>query len=255
MTATFSEAMTAATISSATVELRDAANALVPAAITYSPALRTATLDPVAPLNGLATYTATVKGGSGGVADAAGNQMAQNFSWTFTTAAPRACPCSIWSTAATPEDASMGDTNSVELGLRFRADVAGYVTGIRFYKGPANTGVHEASLWTGSGTLLGRATFTNETAGGWQQVSFATPIAVQANTTYIASYHAPNGGYSRDRPYFDTAGVDNPPLRALRDGVDGGNGLFDYGASSLFPTRTSLAANYWVDVVFAYSAP
>src|SRR4029077_12481296 len=45
---------------------------------------------------------------------------------TFTIpAAATTCPCSIWTTAATPAVASNPDGNPVELGVRFRSDVAG----------------------------------------------------------------------------------------------------------------------------------
>ena len=67
--------------------------------------------------------------------------------------------------------------NAVNLGVKFQSDVAGYITGIRFYKGPSNTGTHVGHLWTASGALLATATFTNETASGWQQVNFANPVA------------------------------------------------------------------------------
>ena len=112
----------------------------------------------------------------------------------------------------------------MELGVRFRADVAGQVTGLRFYKGPQNTGTHVGSLWTAGGQLLGRVTFAAETATGWQQASFAAPVPVAANTVYVASYHAPQGRYSQDAGYFAAAGVDRPPLRAPRDGESGGTG-------------------------------
>ena len=61
----------------------------------------------------------------------------------------------------------------------------GYITGIRFYKGSGNTGTHVGHLWTSTGTLLATATFSNETASGWQQVNFATPVAITAGTTYV----------------------------------------------------------------------
>ena len=35
-----------------------------------------------------------------------------------------------------------------------------------------------------------------------------------------------------------------------RDGADGGNGVFAYGASSSFPSSTYNGTNYWVDMVF-----
>ena len=78
----------------------------------------------------------------------------------------------------------------------------------------------------GTGTLLATVTFTGETASGWQQANFATPVAITANTTYVVSYHAPNGHYTGDDAYFRAAGVDRPPLHALRDGVDGANGVY-----------------------------
>ena len=77
-------------------------------------------------------------------------------------------------TPATPSDP---DTSAVEVGVKFRSDVDGHVTGIRFYKGTGNTGTHVGHLWTPTGTLLATATFTGESATGWQQVTFATPVA------------------------------------------------------------------------------
>ena len=107
-----------------------------------------------------------------------------------------------------------------------------------------------------SGSLLASATFSSESAFGWQQVNFGTPIAIAANTVYVASYHTTTGHYSEDDNYFSNAGVDNPPLHALANSVSGGNGVYAYGANSVFPSLTFNAANYWVDVAFkAGSAP
>src|SRR4026207_2041443 len=82
----------------------------------------------------------------------------------------------------------------------------------RYSRGPPNPGPHVGSLWSASGSLLARATFTGETATGWQQASFSQPVAVTANTTYVASYHAPSGGYALDLLYFNTAAFTNGPL-------------------------------------------
>ncbi len=129
--------------------------------------------------------------------------------------------------------------------------MAGSITGIRFYKGAGNGGTHVGHLWTLSGTLLATATFTGETSSGWQQVSFASPVAISANTTYVASYSDPQGHYAANSGYFATAGVDNAPLHALADGVNGGDGVF--GTLGTFPTGSYQSTNYWVDVVFTYS--
>jgi hypothetical protein len=253
VTATFSEGLTASTVNANTVLLRDPAGGGVPAAVTYDAASQTATLNPTAPLAATTTYTATIKGGTAGVKDLAGNALAADDSWTFTTRAASqfGCPCSIWGSAATPaRPAETTDSNAVEVGTRFRAEADGLITGIRFYKGATNTGTHVGRLWTNTGQLLATATFTNETATGWQQVTFSAPVPITANTTYVASYHAPNGNYATSVDQFATAGVDNPPLRALRDAEDGANGVYSYGPSGTFPTATWRSEGYWVDVVF-----
>jgi PKD repeat protein len=164
----------------------------------------------------------------------------------ITATAPAAGASSLWASTVVPSTPAGSDPNSVELGVRFRSDVAGQIKGIRFYKPSANTGTHTGSLWSSTGTLLGRATFT-ETASGWQQVNFATPIAIAANTVYVASYHTSSGFYADTRNVFTTAGIDNAPLHAPA----GTNGVYAYGTSSAFPNASYQASNYWVDVVFA----
>jgi hypothetical protein len=116
-----------------------------------------------------------------------------------------------------------------------------------------NTGTHIGHLWSNTGTLLATATFAGETASGWQQVNFSNPVAITANTVYVASYFTPTGDFALDWRYFATAGVNNPPLQALVDGGTGaGDGLYTYGTKSQFPSSTYLSSNYWVDVVFTH---
>jgi hypothetical protein len=142
------------------------------------------------------------------------------------------------------------DTSSVELGLKFRSDVAGWITGVRFYKRSTNTGTHVASLWSSTGTLLAQAIFSGETASGWQQVSFSSPVPIAANTVYVVSYHAPNGQYASTQNTFASVGVDSGVLHAPSSSTSGGNGVYLYSTTSTFPTSTYQATNYWVDVVF-----
>ena len=80
--------------------------------------------------------------------------------------------------------------------MRFKADLDGTITAVRFYKGTTNTGTHIGNLWSANGTLLARGTFSGETASGWQQLNFATPVDITAGTTYVASYYAPSGHYA-----------------------------------------------------------
>ena len=61
---------------------------------------------------------------------------------------------------------------------------------------------------------------------------------------------ANTGFYAQDSDYFVADGVDNPPLRATADGVDGGNGVYTYGTSA-FPAQIGNSSNYWVDVVYS----
>jgi hypothetical protein len=157
---------------------------------------------------------------------------------------------SIWTTAQTPGTIDSADNGAVELGMKFRSDVAGYVSGLRFYKGANNTGTHTGNLWSSTGTLLATVTFTNETASGWQSANFATPVLISLATTYIISYYAPVGRYSDTASYFNGSNGDNPPLHALANGVDGGNGVYLYGPQSAFPSQTFNSSNYWVDVLF-----
>jgi subtilisin family serine protease len=166
------------------------------------------------------------------------------------TLTPAACPCSLFGANAAPSNPAGGsDPNPVELGVKFRSDQAGFVSAIRFYKAPNNTGTHVVNLWSSNGTLLATAIATGETASGWQQVSLPSQVAITANTTYVVSYHTSTGHYGADLNYF-TATLSNGGLQAPSSAAIGGNGVYVYGAVSAFPTHTYNSANYWVDVVY-----
>ncbi len=191
-------------------------NTVVPGTVSVNPASTMVTLTPSIPMDPLTTYTATVSG----AVDAGGNPMAAPYTWSFTTTSFAPCPCSVFAPTATPQNPAASDSHSTELGMKFRADANGYVTGVRFYKGATNTGVHTGTLWSSTGTQLATATFSGESATGWQQVNFSRWVAVTANTTYVVSYHTNVGHYASNSNAF-SGGVDNPPLHALANGVDG----------------------------------
>lgn len=163
---------------------------------------------------------------------------------------PVVCPCYAFGSTDIPLVAADADTGAVELGVHFTADVSGFVSGIRFYKGATNTGTHTGTLWDNLGNKLATATFLNETASGWQEVKFATPVAVTSMTIYVASYFAPKGGYAVDQGYFSTSSVKTGHLTFPVDTANSSNGLYKYGATGGFPTDTYLSSNYWVDVLF-----
>lgn len=155
------------------------------------------------------------------------------------------CPCSLWPVTAKPAVTADPDRSAVELGVRFRTDVNGFITGIRFYKSSANTGTHVGHLWTSTGQLLASVTFKNETSSGWQQADFPAPVPVTAGTVYVASYHTSVGRYSVSEGYFAGKTVDSGPVHTV--GSDAG--VYRYGASG-FPTSAYRSSNYWVDVIF-----
>jgi len=159
------------------------------------------------------------------------------------------CPCSIFGSTTRPRRPIFDEKQAVQLGLKFRADRPGVVTGVRFYKGPSNDGPHTGRLWSGDGELLGTVAFTAETESGWQQATFAEPIEITAGTTYVVSYWGPTGLYSADNGAFTGAGVVRGHLQALASGFDGPNGVFSYGEDE-FPTNTFKDSNYFVDVLF-----
>ncbi len=215
----------------------------------------------VTPYVGANAQTATTLASTATTGSVSG--LTNGTTYTFTVAAITAAgtgadsspsgevtPSAMIFDLATPATVDSGDGASVTLGVKFRSDTAGSITGIRFYKAATNTGAHVVSLWSSTGTLLAQATSSGESASGWQQVKFANPVAILANTTYVASYLAPNGHYSVNGPTLSTA-VDNPPLHALADGATGGNGVYLYGSSTGFPASSYQASNYWVDVTFA----
>ncbi|WP_237563609.1 N,N-dimethylformamidase beta subunit family domain-containing protein, partial [Arthrobacter sp. H-02-3] len=174
------------------------------------------------------------------------------------------CPCSLVGVHTAPAAPDSGDANGVEVGAKFYTDVAGTISAVRFYKAAKNTGTHIGNVWSMSGQRLATATFSGESASGWQTVSLSPALAVTANTMYVVSYYAPAGHYSQDPGFFfnhpsgPPAGnnsTDSAPLHFTRSLPDTPNGFYRYGTSSVFPNQIYDAEYYWVDAVFSPSAP
>lgn len=85
VTATFSEPMDPATISASTFSLTPTGGSAIAASFAYDGATRTARLTPSTTLAAATTYSALIASGSSGVHDVAGNGMALDSAWTFTT--------------------------------------------------------------------------------------------------------------------------------------------------------------------------
>jgi hypothetical protein len=84
ITATFSEPMTASTITAATFSVLGPAATAVPGTVTYNPAANMATFTPNSALADGTSFSAKI---SVGAKDVAGNAMASSKVWTFTTVA------------------------------------------------------------------------------------------------------------------------------------------------------------------------
>jgi hypothetical protein len=147
-----------------------------------------------------------------------------------------------------PDVPDSQDGGAYELGMNFTPSVDGFITGARFYKSTANTGTHSGSLWNSTGQRLATATFTAETASGWQKVLFSRPVAVAAGQKYVVSYTAPNGHYASMNYQWASFGLADPPLT-----VAGGFGSAPagvYGGPGSFPTNSYANGNYFVDALF-----
>jgi hypothetical protein len=238
--ATFSQPVTPGTVS---FTVTGSGGSSVAGTVSFNSADTVATFTPSSSLAGSTSYTATVSGAQ----NASGTAMTSSYSWSFTTGAVAQCPCSIWQDGTPTGSSQSDDPNAQTLGLQFQASSSGFITGVRFYKEPDDTGAHVGSLWSSTGTLLASGTFTNETASGWQELDFSSPVAVTAGTTYVASYFTPTG-YPAGDPQGLASAVTNGPLTALA-----GGGVYAYGSANTFPTNVYNDNNYWVDVVYSPS--
>jgi hypothetical protein len=236
--ATFSQAVVLSTVS---FTLKDSGGNTVAGSVSLDGTNTVATFTPTSALAASTTYTATVSGAQ----NSSGTAMSGPFSWSFTTGTVSQCPCSIWQNATPSGAVDAADTSAVNLGLQFQASSSGFITGVRFYKESDNTGSHIGTLWTSTGTLLATGTFSNETASGWQELDFSSPVAITAGTTYVASYHTNTGHYAATNSGLASA-VTNGPLTALA-----GGGVYAYGSSNAFPSNAYQASNYWLDVVYS----
>lgn len=162
------------------------------------------------------------------------------------------CPCTVFG-AEVPEKRSANDSAAGEFGLRFTPMTNGFISGVRFYKGPGNTGTHEGSLWSSGGRQLATVTFSRESATGWQQADFDTAIAVSKGTSYVVSYTAPAGRYALSANALSSRGIDAPPL--VVDGGFGSTPAGVYAVAGTFPGLSYLNSNYFVDPTFTTTRP
>lgn len=153
------------------------------------------------------------------------------------------------------------NSTPIEVGNKFRTTQAGFIKGLRFYRGSGTgytLGTFKGKLWNAtSGALLGSLTYTGVTTGSsgqWYEATFATPISIAANTTYIVTVYNSVGNYAATDNYFSSA-VTNGPLSMLANSTST-NGMYFQGAEQSGPTTnfgnwgSFMSTNYWTDVIF-----
>ena len=168
-----------------------------------------------------------------------------------TTSGTSAIVDTLWNNSYVPSENTYSG-GAYELGVKFTASVSGSVTGVRFYEQSWMGGyAHVGHLWSSTGALLATAMFTQETASGWQQVSFSNPVPIQTNAVYVVSFSTGGGYFGITTNYFNKAGVTSGPLQALANGASGGDGVYQRGGA--FPSLSGAGENFWVDVAFVPS--
>ena len=172
------------------------------------------------------------------------------------------CPCTLVGPTSRPTSLDQGDTNAVELGMRFKADLDGSdhrrpLLQVR-RRTPART---SATCGPRAGRCSPRGTFSGESASGWQQLTFATPVDITAGTTYVASYFAPRGHYSSSPASSSSparaAATRSTARRCTRSAPTAASPTASTPtrARATFPTSTFNGENYAVDVVFVPKLP
>jgi hypothetical protein len=91
------------------------------------------------------------------------------------------------------------DGRPQELGLKIVSTRAGAITRVRYFRVPEEEGIHIGRLWDKNGHELAHASFTNETASGWQEAVLTEPLPIQAKETYVVSVNA-NTAYAATAP-------------------------------------------------------
>ena len=166
VTATFSEALNASTLTGSTFTLTPQGGTAIAATVAYSSSGNVATLTPNAPLAYNTTYTATI---TTGVTSSLGAALAANYTWSFTTAT--APPPTV--TAVTPTNGSTGVAITSAVTATFSVVM--------------NSSTITASTFTlvaqGGTTVLGSVSYNSTTS-----VATFTPAQDLAyNTTYTAT--------------------------------------------------------------------
>ena len=154
------------------------------------------------------------------------------------------------SSGVTPTNELTMDEGPSERGVRFKVEVEGVMTELRYYRTANETGAHTGHLWRSTGELLATVNFpaSNDTAGaGWRTVTLPTPLLLSPGQAYVLSVNANTrcaaipGGFDRSR----RVGA----IVAFAEG----NGVF--AVRNNFPSQADQNTDYLRDLTFIATTP
>src|SRR5204863_2953 len=170
---------------------------------TVSASGSTATLQPSASLTSATTYTATLLAGANGIKDSAGNALASDYTWSFTTATVDQTP----PISAVTFPANAGSYNAAGW------DAGCSPSGICGSASDAGSGVRKVEI----STRRGSATYWNGTSfSSASEVFFQTTGTTACSYSYPASNFPASANYTTRVRATDNAGnVQSPSSRQI----------------------------------------
>src|SRR5690606_29467277 len=136
---------------------------------------------------------------------------------------------SLWGNTPTTGSITAGD-GPVNLGLTFRSDVAGHVSGVKFYNpnGGNATGDDVGKLWecnsptcvpSEGGIELASVSFPADESEGWKTANFDTPVQISPGKYYMVTYFTATGYFLAHNLYFLNNNQLSAPLHAMNQDV------------------------------------
>ena len=167
ITATFSHAMTASTISASTFTVSASGGAAVSGTVTYATAGPVATFTPGANLAYSTQYTATI---TTGAQDSTGTALAANYVWTFTTAAAPPVPPTVTVTVPANGATTVSDTHVLTASFSVAMN-------------PATLTPSTFTVSSAGGPVSGAVTYSADNS----MAVFTPSAALSYNTAYTAT--------------------------------------------------------------------
>ena len=256
--ATFSEAMNPFTINTTTFTLTGPGITPVAGTVTYVVSSYVATFTPTNPLALDTLYTATI---TTGAQDLAGDPLASNFVWTFTTSVtacqapvPLGSACSFGILGATPVVSNSGPTNVTgDVGIWPAASITGFPPGTitgSFHAGDAVAMTAQGDLTTAynyAAAAPGGAVLTADIGGETLAPGVYKTTSAQPSLGITGDLTLDGGGNSNGVWIFQivssltTAATNSQVI--LTNGATAQNVFWQVGSSATLGTTTTFAGS------------